>query len=82
MSKRSDTTDDWRIMDTTRSTYNVAQHRLLSSSGAEVVASSQYKDFLSNGFKLRNTDIGYNASGGTYIYMAFAERPLKYARAR
>jgi hypothetical protein len=25
---------------------------------------------------------GYNASGGTYIYMAFAENPFKYANAR
>ena len=33
-------------------------------------------DFASNGFKLRTTDGGMNASGGTYIYMAFAEEPL------
>ena len=31
---------------------------------------------LSNGFKLRESGGGYNASGGTYIYMAFAESPL------
>ena len=33
-------------------------------------------DMLSNGFKLRESGGGYNASGGTYIYMAFAESPL------
>jgi hypothetical protein len=32
-------------------------------------------DILSNGFKLRDSFAGYNASGGTYIYIAFAERP-------
>jgi hypothetical protein len=33
-------------------------------------------DFTSNGFKMRNTFSGYNASSATYIYMAFAENPL------
>jgi hypothetical protein len=77
MSKRSDAIDGWRMMDTTRSSYNVAQHRLLADAyAAEVVGTAQGKDFLSNGFKIRNTDSGYNASGGIYIYMAFAEQPL------
>ena len=41
-------------------------------------------DFLSNGFKLvgTNADEGTNASGSTYIYLAFAESPFKNARAR
>jgi hypothetical protein len=39
-------------------------------------------DFLSNGFKFRDTSNGFNNSGGTYIYMAFAESPFKYANAR
>jgi hypothetical protein len=39
-------------------------------------------DFLSNGFKLRGTSVSGNASGGTYIYAAFAESPFQYARAR
>jgi len=35
-----------------------------------------YADFLSNGFKLRNSYDGVNESGGTYVYMAFAENPF------
>ena len=31
---------------------------------------------LSNGFKLTSTSATWNASGGSYIYMAFAEEPL------
>jgi hypothetical protein len=31
---------------------------------------------LSNGFKVRGTDAELNDSGGTYIYMAFAENPF------
>ena len=33
-------------------------------------------DMLSNGFKHRNTEGNYNADGGSYIYMAFAESPF------
>ena len=31
---------------------------------------------------MRNTNTGRNADGGTYIYMAFAHMPFKYANAR
>ena len=31
-------------------------------------------DFLANGFKIRQDGTTVNASGGTYIYMAFAEK--------
>ena len=31
---------------------------------------------LSNGFKLTSTSASWNASGGSYIYMAFAENPF------
>ena len=39
-------------------------------------------DILSNGFKIRATNASGNTSGGYYMYMAFAESPLKYANAR
>jgi len=39
-------------------------------------------DFLSNGFKMRAGNAGDNASGGTYIFAAFAESPFKYSLAR
>jgi hypothetical protein len=38
--------------------------------------SSGHIDFLSNGFKMRNTNGTQNSSGVTYIYMAFAENPF------
>jgi hypothetical protein len=37
---------------------------------------------VSNGFKIRATDTHGNASGGIYLYMAFAETPFKNATAR
>lgn len=43
---------------------------------------SRLTDFLSNGFKLRHNNTAINADGSTYIWMAFAESPFKYATAR
>jgi hypothetical protein len=39
-------------------------------------------DFLSNGFKLRDIANEIGVSGNTYIYMAFAEEPFKYANSK
>lgn len=80
MIKRTDTGGyGWYMRDTARDTYNVGQNYLdASSSGAEGSGTPAYLDYLSNGFKLTNTSAsdGINASGGTYIYMAFAESPI------
>ena len=32
--------------------------------------------------QIRNTNVNWNASAGTYIYIAFAESPFKYSNAR
>ena len=72
--KRIDATDGWRIRDAKRDIDNPAQHRLLATAkfnNPEVVASSQDTDFLSNGFKIRNSDSGYNTSGATYNLHGF-----------
>ena len=78
--KRTDTTGDWYMWDTARNTYDVITNTLLvNSSAAETSATSI--DALSNGFKLRNTTAGFNASGGTYIGMAWATNPFKNSNA-
>jgi len=80
MIKRTDSTSDWYIWDTARDTYNLVTNTLLAdTSGAETSATSI--DNLSNGFKCRSATV-VNASGGTYIYMAFAETPFKNSLAR
>jgi len=81
MTKRTDSTSNWYIQDTSRSTYNLQKATLFAETSAAEAADGGL-DFLSNGFKLRNTDSSENASGGTYIYIAFAENPFKIARAR
>ncbi len=80
---KSTANNDWWFEDTSRSTYNVMQNLLYpNSSNAELVSSSNNIDALSNGFKLRTTDGAVNTSSQTYIYMAFAEVPTKFALAR
>lgn len=83
MGKRTDTTGDWWIIDTSRDLYNVSQNGLNPNlSNAE--STGWYIDALSNGFKIRvaGTGASVNALNGTYIYAAFAEYPFKIARAR
>jgi len=84
MFKRTDASADWDMFDTSRNTYNLTNLELNANlSGAEFdTAAFRPIDILSNGFKLRGSNGGGNASGGTYIYMAFAEVPFKFANAR
>ena len=73
--KRTDASNDWYINDNKRAGYN-PQNDYLFPNSTQTESALQRFDFLSNGFKIRTTDGGDNASGGTYIYMAFAENPL------
>jgi hypothetical protein len=89
MIKRTDTASGvgWWLYDTSTSTYNYARQALNPNlSGAEQFPLNEggggAMDILSNGFKCRGTYEDINASGGTYIYMAFAESPFNYANAR
>ena len=65
---------EWYILDSARDTYNPAGQYLSASSSASE-ATYIFYDFLSDGFKLRNTGSAQNPSSGTIIYIAFAEQP-------
>lgn len=81
MIKRVDSTGDWLMNDAARSPSNVVGENVWANlSNAEAV--SNRLDFASGGFKLRNNFAEHNASGGTYIFAAFAETPFKTANAR
>ena len=76
MFKRTNSTSGWGMYDNKRTPFNLMNKRLLANtSGAEDTSADNGIDFLSNGFKWK-TGSGWNASGGSYIYMAFAENPL------
>lgn len=74
-------TGDWCIVDTARDTANAVQNFLYPNSSLAEQSSPQY-DALSNGFKLRGSAANTNASGGIYIFAAFAETAQKFSLAR
>jgi len=77
--KRTDTTGyEWSIWDNKRDPFNLADTTLRPNSAAtESTIGSFYQiDMLSQGYKFRTSNGDVNDSGGTYIYMAFAEEPL------
>ena len=77
MIKCTSAADHWPIDDNKRSTSNLMQNTLRANlSNGEYTGSAYGIDFLSNGFKVRNDDGQYNLSGGTFVYMAFAESPF------
>ena len=78
MTKRTDGTSDWAMMDNKRpNEFNVVQNYLKAqASDTEQTDDSFNIDILSNGWKARYNNGNYNASGGSYIYMAFAENPF------
>jgi hypothetical protein len=83
MIKSTTLAEGWNILDTARDVSNPELNLLFpSSSSAEFNNGSTWLDGVSNGFKIRYNQSPFNTSGATYIYMAFAESPFKYALAR
>lgn len=81
MLKRTDSTSDWRIYDSSRTPSNADDNVLAANTSAAEDTASGAIDVLSNGLKFRDAGAN-NVSSATYIYMAFAENPFKYANAR
>ena len=85
MIKRISDANDWRIYDNKRSNYNDKTATLYANYNlAEYTsAGANELDTTANGFRIVNSNAGYNASNtSTYLYIAFAEMPFKYANAR
>ena len=72
MVKRTSGTANWDITTAAISQNQIDERLRANLTNAE--ESSGYVDFLSNGFKMRNTNSSQN--NGTYIYIAFAEHPF------
>ena len=75
MIKRTDVAKNWYINDNLRDGYNNDNPYLSPNLTAAETGGTEI-DLLSNGFKITASGTGHNASGGTYIYMAFAENPF------
>ena len=77
MYKEDESAGGWGIWDNKRVTYNPINIRLLANTNAaDDTSNDNRQDFLSNGFKVRNSSGGFNESGRTIYYMAFAEHPF------
>jgi hypothetical protein len=76
--KRTDTTGSWILQDNKRTGINQAINytSVLYANDSSVETIYNEIDIISNGFKIRASDTFGNASGGTYIYAAFAENPF------
>ena len=76
--KRADDTGSWYVLDNKRDTYNRVYRSVnLNSNSTEdsSTGSSDYLDFLSNGFKARIAEGSINGTN-TYCYCAWAESPV------
>ncbi len=80
MIKQTDTTGNWALSDNKRNNNgngNFVSHTLaanLNNNESHFGGGAGNKqDFLSNGFKIRDTGGYANTSGGTYIYAAFGQ---------
>lgn len=74
MIKRIDATGNWTIQDSSRDNgYNVSQS-VIYPHLTNIETTSNAIDYLSNGFKFRNSTTEQNT--GTFIYVAFSESPF------
>ena len=82
MFKRTNSTSNWTMFDNKTDPQNSVGREIYADLSNAEGGHYNGLDFVSNGFKLRNTTAGFNASSGTFIYLAFAESPFKTANAR
>jgi len=81
MVKDRDNTGSWYIWDDKRSAHNEMNDRLVADLEAIETADREV-DFLSSGFKLRESNNAHNTSGREYIFLAFGSSPAKYSNAK
>jgi len=83
MFKRTDVASSWEVYDAARDPDNVVYEVVQpNNTQAEITVTNGRIDFTSNGVKLRDAGGSVNGSGNTFIYMAFAENPMKHSLAR
>ena len=82
---------EWIMQDDARQTfnadaaYNLSANRSVEENNGTYLGgptNANNVDWLSNGFKIRADNGNCNASGGTFLFIAFAENPFKHTNAR
>ena len=75
--KDTNNNEDWWMVDYKRSAYNLTDKIITPDQNiAEVQDTGYFGDMVSNGFKMKSTNVSFNASGNYFTYLAFAEFPL------
>ena len=84
MIKRTDTTGEWWMYDSSRGSTNPIPRMLMANSASieQEDSASYLLDFVSNGFKWRSGLAASNGNGGSFIFMAIAESPFQTANAK
>jgi hypothetical protein len=80
MIKRTDTTNQWVIVDNMRGLFQTADNALCANNAdaeAATVSMSGAMQPTATGFHLYNANSSVNASGGTYIYIAIRRGPMR-----
>jgi hypothetical protein len=81
---------DWVLIDSGRNQHNLSNNKLypnlnnqenVNSDNSDTGTNSSV-DILSNGFKVREGNLRMNGNGQSYLYVAFAESPFQFSRAR
>ena len=78
--KSVDSTSDWLLVDDKRIGYN-AENEYIEVNNANAEGTVNMFDLVSNGFKNRDRTADPNVAE-TYLYIAFAAQPFKFANAR
>ena len=81
MIKRSNSSGGWLVFDSARSPSNPVNDRLEANNdqAEQTNSGDKFLDFNATDFEANGSDSELNASGGTYIYMAYKENPAQYA---
>jgi hypothetical protein len=70
---------DWVMYDNKRTPDNGVYLRANEAGTEQTDATNHDISFLSNGFKIRGGSGDINTTNESYIYMAFADQPFKFA---
>tara|TARA_B110000971_G_C19981794_1_gene487710 strand:+ start:509 stop:1555 length:1047 start_codon:yes stop_codon:yes gene_type:complete len=77
MCKRTDGAGSWAMFDNKRETFNDGNNSSFFADSNDAENVNDYNvEFFSNGIKTNASSDNIGRSGGTYLYMAFAEAPL------
>ena len=84
--KATNRVEDWQLWNNASDPDNLMHNRIFPSNSdaatTSVNSASSQLDFFSNGVKCKWQSNDTNGDGDTYLFMAFAETPFKYANAR